>query len=179
MRKIASSAKEASSEAFSARAEARSGPKGFSNTTRPCSFSPTPTTPWMTEFEQARWGGEVQQRTFRPVEHLAQPVERVSIAVVAAHIGQRRQQRLHSRWVTAAAVLGDRLPCVAPQLVVVPRRGRHTHDPLGKSSVPGDLGEGGKQLLLSRVSRRPEQDEGVAPVARIWIPEPSMSTVIR
>ena len=98
MRKIASSANAWCSVAFSACADSRSRPNGFSMTTRAPDVQPG-LREMLDDLRKGAWRNrEIKQRTLRVAERLPNLRERLEIGVVARHVlqqrGQARERRL-------------------------------------------------------------------------------------
>src|SRR5581483_2842105 len=110
--------------------------------------------------EQARRDGEVVQRMLRAAELPAEPLHRVGVAVLAAHVAQALAQVRERRRVEPPVPL-DALPGARPELLERPLRPRHADDGHVETAAPGHGLEGREDLLVDEVAARPEDDERV------------------
>ena len=128
--------------------------------------------------EQRRRDAQVEQRPLAARHGLGQRGEGAGLAVVAAHVGHAGGQGRPHLLVDVVVLGLDRLPGVGPQLVVVPLTGSDADDGEVGPAGEGEAVERREDLLLGQVARRPEQDEGAAPVGRRrpvshWRPAPA------
>jgi hypothetical protein len=147
---------------LSCSAEARSWPNGFSTTTRAPSAQRAARGLQRLDDggEQRRRDRQVVQRALRVAELALERREGLRVGVVAVDVAQQREQL-----VVGVVVLGDRVVRALLEVVEIPTGlgdadDRHLEDAAADQRV-----QGGEDLLVREVSRRAEEDEGVAVVA--------------
>src|SRR5579863_1427260 len=155
MRKILDSGKCSCRVWLSARADARSCPKGFSTTTR---------APGVLDDhrEHARRNGQVIQWPLRRPECLAQRLESGALVVVAIHIAQQASESRHHRLVRARHERFETLAHACDQPAdITPLAGNADHR-RSKDSPANQVIQRREDLPVTQVPGGAEQHDGIA-----------------
>ena len=170
MRKMRDSGSARCSVAFSARADARSRPNGFSTTTRAPSVQPAQQLLDDRREHAGRDGKVVQSGAARPPARARSRTNVVGVGVVAVDVAEAGGQRRERGLVDPAAVLGQAGPRALDELRERPPGLRDAHDRKIQVPASGHRLQRREDLLVGEIARRAEEHQrvGAGAVGSQW-----------